>query len=75
MDCFEQETAQEPRKNGWGIVGIAATVGIIAAAVVLLGRSKRQSGSNWSVDDLIVAADKAAETLERALTGETARAS
>lgn len=66
---------QQSRKNGWGLLGVAAAVGLLAAVVVVAGRSKRGVAASWSVDDLIDAADRAAETLERALTGETARAS
>ena len=71
---FEQETKDTRRGSHWGLLGVAALVGIAAVALVVVNRT-RKDGSRWSVDDLIEAADRAADNLERTLLGEQARAS
>ena len=70
------ETTAEPqcRGNGWGILGIAAVVGIAAAAAFVISHHRRQSGSAFSIDDLIDAADRVAGDLEARLLGERASA-
>ena len=70
----ELDTKESRKGSHWGLLGVAALVGLAAVALVVVNRT-RKDGSRWSVDDLIDAADRAADNLERTLMGEQARAS
>lgn len=56
--------------KGWGVFGIAALVGIAAAAAFVISQHRRSTGRAFSIDDLIDAADKVAGDLESRLLGE-----
>lgn len=68
--CHERDCG----RNKWGLLGLAAVVGIAAAAMFVLSSRTRRRTSAWSIDDLIDAADKAACDLESRLLGERASA-
>lgn len=70
----EQELEEQRRVSRWGLFGVATLIGLAAATLVVMNRN-RKDGSRWSVDDLISAADRAADNLERTLLGEHVRAS
>jgi len=66
----ESTTETHSHGKGWGVFGIAALVGIAAAAAFVISQHRRQSGRTFSIDDLIDAADKVAGDLESRLLGE-----
>ena len=75
MSQESQETTKECKgRKGWVLLGAFALLGIATAAILVLNR-KRQGGHLWNVDDLIDAADRAADNLERALIGDQVRVS
>ena len=75
MSHISEEQSRETRKgSNWGILGAAALLGLAAATLIVVNRT-RQSGKSWSFDDLIDAADRAADNLERTLMRDHAHAS
>lgn len=71
---FERIDREERGGSGWGLLSAFALIGLAAATLIVVNRTRRE-GRRWSVDDLIDAADRAADSLERSLLGEKVRAS
>ena len=71
---FEHVDREESRGAGWGLLSAFALIGLAAATLIVVSRTRRP-GRIWSVDDLIDAADRAADNLERSLLGEKVRVS
>ncbi|MBS1721432.1 MAG: hypothetical protein JSS66_00330 [Armatimonadetes bacterium] len=71
MQEDRQQSCSEASKGpGWGLVGVAAFVGLAAAAFLLVNTRRRSETRTWSFEDLIDAADAAAARLERGLAAE-----
>ena len=70
----EFDSPEERQSSPWGLIGVLALVGAATAALLLVSRKKRD-GHCWTMDDLMSAADKTADRLEKALLGDQARAS
>jgi hypothetical protein len=70
---FEETVREDRRGSAWGLLGAAALLGVAAATLILVNRTRSSASRHWGVDDLIDAADRAADNLERALMGDQVR--